>query len=149
MEYDGLILNEGADAVVNSSGTEVSYRGISYVALTSNQFKNIDNTAPTTNDDVRYSAKEGLEEYDDYDKPITQTDVETLRGIGRKSVNEFTGEDIKKAQKWAYKFYQQMGTKSPFFRAWFGDWRAHDIAKINRIVVDTIDLGNVELTEGD
>ena len=60
LEYDGLILNEGADTVVNSSGTEVLYRGISYVALKSNQFKNIDNTSPTINDDVRYSAKEGI-----------------------------------------------------------------------------------------
>ena len=28
--------------------------------------------------------------------------------------------------KWAYKFYQELGVKSPFFRAWFGDWRAYD-----------------------
>ncbi len=47
-----------------------------------------------------------------------------LRGkdsIGRKSINDFTQEDIEKSQKWAYKFYQQLGTKSPFFRRWFGD----------------------------
>ena len=35
-------------------------------------------------------------------------------------------EDIKKAEKWARKFYKELGTKSPFFRAWFGDWRAYD-----------------------
>lgn len=63
--------------------------------------------------------------YGEYEKPITPQDVETLRTIGRKSINEFTSEDIEKAQKWAYKFYQDIGTKSPFFRAWFGDWRAN------------------------
>lgn len=63
--------------------------------------------------------------YGEYEKPITPRDVETLRTIGRKSVSEFTSEDIEKAQKWAYKLYQDIGTKSPFFRAWFGDWRAN------------------------
>lgn len=63
--------------------------------------------------------------YGDYEKPITPKDVETLRSIGRKRINEFTSEDIEKAQKWAYKLYQDIGTKSPFFRAWFGDWRAN------------------------
>lgn len=64
--------------------------------------------------------------YEKYDKPITASDVETLRSIGRKSINDFTSEDIQKAQKWAYKFYKtdKLGVKSPFFRAWFGDWRA-------------------------
>ena len=62
----------------------------------------------------------------DYEKPITIQDIEVLRSIGRKSINAFTSEDIEKAQKWAYKFYQEIGTKSPFFRAWFGDWRAYD-----------------------
>ena len=62
----------------------------------------------------------------DFEKPITLHDIEVLRSIGRKSINAFTSEDIEKAQKWAYKFYKEMGTKSPFFRAWFGDWRAYD-----------------------
>lgn len=61
----------------------------------------------------------------EYAKPITPIDVDALRSIGRKSVSKFTSEDIEKAQKWAYKFYQDLGTKSPFFRAWFGDWRAN------------------------
>ncbi len=63
--------------------------------------------------------------YADYDKPITEKDVDVLRSIGKKSVNEFTSEEIKIAQKWAYKFYKEFGVKSPFFRAWFGDWRAN------------------------
>ncbi len=74
--------------------------------------------------DVRYSLPRNR--YVEYDKPITIEDIQTLRSIGRKSINNFTSEDIEKAQKWAYKFYQQLGEKSPFFRAWFGDWRAYD-----------------------
>ncbi len=64
---------------------------------------------------------------------ITLDDVRTLRSIieahngQRVSINDFTSEDIQKAQKWAYKFYKELGVKSPFFRAWFGDWRAHSI----------------------
>lgn len=56
---------------------------------------------------------------------ITSADVEAIRSIGRKSINKFTSEDIHKAEKWARKFYTELGAKSPFFRAWFGDWRAH------------------------
>lgn len=67
---------------------------------------------------------------------IEPQDVERLRSIGRKSVNEFTSEEIQKTEKWARKFYRELGTKSPFFRAWFGDWRAQDTTPI--IVADTI-----------
>ncbi len=90
----------------------------------------------------KQAEKEGLQlseeigdRYADYDKPITVYDVEVLRSIGRKSINSFTSEDIQKAAKWAYKFYKELGTKSPFFRAWFGDWRAKDRNGVK--VVDT------------
>lgn len=58
---------------------------------------------------------------------ITTQDIQSLRSIGRKSINDFTSEDIQKSEKWARKFYKELGTKSPFFRAWFGDWRANDV----------------------
>ena len=77
----------------------------------------------------KISAEELISEdadYTEYDKPITIRDVEVLRSIGRKSINEFSPEEIKKAQKWAYKFYKELGVKSPFFRAWFGEWRECD-----------------------
>ena len=61
----------------------------------------------------------------DFEKPITLHDIEVLRGIGRKSINDFTSEDIEKAQKWAYKYFKDLSVKSPFFRAWFGEWRVH------------------------
>lgn len=61
------------------------------------------------------------------DDTITTQDIQSLRSIGRKSINDFTSEDIQKSEKWARKFYKELGTKSPFFRAWFGDWRANDV----------------------
>lgn len=73
---------------------------------------------------IRNMVREAERENREYSKPITVKDVGALRSIGRKSVNEFTTEDLKKSEKWAYK-YREIGTKSPFFRAWFGEWRAH------------------------
>lgn len=74
-------------------------------------------------DEGRYNAE--------YEKPITSEDVEITRSIGRKNINNFTSEDIAKTQKWAYKFYRELGTKSPFFRASFGEWRANDTSPVN------------------
>ena len=61
---------------------------------------------------------------------ITPEDVNTLRSIGRKSINAFTSEEIRATEPWARKFYRELGTKSPFFRAWFGDWRANDTTPV-------------------
>lgn len=83
------------------------------------------NAARDQRDGIRAMRASQSTRYGEYEKPITPRDVETLRTIGRKSVSKFTSEDIEKAQKWAYKLYQDIGTKSPFFRAWFGDWRAN------------------------
>ena len=85
--------------------------------------------SPESGDKVPYSISERSFEnnaYTEYNKPITLDDIKVLRSIGRKSINAFTAEEVKMAQKWAYKFYKQLGTKSPFFRRWFGDWRAND-----------------------
>lgn len=97
-------------------------------------------------DEVKKSQKTRTADFTEYDKPITLQDIEVLRSIGRKSINAFTSADIEKAQKWAYKFYKEMGTKSPFFRAWFGDWRAYDTkTKIPIVPVnaETIERGDV------
>mgnify|MGYP004456641297 CR=1 FL=1 len=81
--------------------------------------------------------------------PITQADIEQLRSIGRKSISEFTSEDIRKSEKWAKKFYSELGTKSPFFRAWFGDWRENDTGRTNIVSVPTIDIKDAVLEYGD
>ncbi len=43
---------------------------------------------------------------------------------------------IKIGQKRAYKFYKELGVKSPFFRAWFGDWRVQSTEKLLTPAVD-------------
>ena len=86
----------------------------------------------------------------EYKKPITHNDILTLRAIGRKSINEFTSADIDAAGKWAYKFYKEMGVKSPFFRAWFGDWRAYDTkTKIPVVPVNAEAISRSEVPRGD
>ncbi len=55
--------------------------------------------------------------------------VKSVQGMDRKSINSFTSEDIEKTRPFAAKYWHEMGTKSPFFRAWFGDWRANDKSK--------------------
>lgn len=61
---------------------------------------------------------------------ISAEEIKEIQGIGRKSINEFTSSDIKKTEKFARQYYREMGTKSPFFRAWFGDWRANDNTQV-------------------
>ncbi len=106
---------------------------------------NIPPNKKSEDSDVKYSRK-----------PVTisASDVERLRTIAaahsgeRVSINSFTSEDIQKAEPWARKFYQELGTKSPFFRAWFGDWREHDHSQINVIEVDSIDLEDAVYESG-
>lgn len=85
-------------------------------------------------DGVRFSKDVDTE----VDSKITQSDIEQLRSIGRKSIFDFTHEDIQKSEKWAKKFYSELGAKSPFFRAWFGDWRANDKSETNITSVSDI-----------
>ena len=92
-------------------------------------------------DEGRYNAE--------YEKPITSEDVEHLRSIGQKNIKDFTSEDIAKTQKWAYKFYRELGTKSPFFRASFGEWRAYDTHTVDVVSVPTIDIKDAVLKYGD
>ena len=54
-DYDGLILDEGS---VGGYGEEVVNRGLSYVVFDPSQVKNVDNKAPTTDPDIRYSLRE-------------------------------------------------------------------------------------------
>lgn len=54
-DYDGLILDEGG---VGGYGEEVVSRGLSYVTFSSEQVKNIDNKAPTSDPDIRFSERD-------------------------------------------------------------------------------------------
>lgn len=88
------------------------------------------------------------QQYSEYNKPINLSDIGVLRPLKNKNINNFTSEDIEKTQKWAYKFYKELGAKSPFFRAWFGEWRAHDKKRIEIVSVPTIDISQAHLEHG-
>ncbi len=66
---------------------------------------------------------------------ISSENVKIIQDIGRKSVNNFTSEDFKKTEKLADRYFKEMGKKSPFYRAEYGDWREND-----NTVVETIRL---------
>jgi hypothetical protein len=54
-----------------------------------------------------------------------------------KSVNNFTSTDIVATESLARKYYKELREKSPFFRAWFGDWRSRDNTRKKVVNIDT------------
>ena len=83
------------------------------------------------------------------DAVIKEKDIRNIQSIPRKSVNDFTSAEIEKTEAFARKYYNEMGNKSPFFRAWFGDWRENDTTPLkiadqkgsSRGVTKNIDTG--------
>lgn len=57
---------------------------------------------------------------------LSEAEIHAVQSIGRKSLNSFTAADIQKTEAFAKQYWKEMGVKSPFFRSWFGDWRAND-----------------------
>lgn len=57
---------------------------------------------------------------------MTENEIKTVQSLERKSLNDLTGEEMEKLAPIAERYYKTMGEKSPFFRAWFGDWRVND-----------------------
>ena len=71
----------------------------------------------------------------DGEDAITMEDVAAIQSIGRKSVNDFSGDEIRTAEPFARRYWRELGVKSPFFRAWFGDWRANDRTPVRPVRV--------------
>ena len=94
--------------------------------------KTVDKSKNRVGNDVEVK---GNAKYSDSD--ITTEEIKAVQSIGRKSINDFTSEDIKKTESFARKYFKEMGVKSPFFRAWFGDWRANDNTPIKTVQIDT------------
>lgn len=57
---------------------------------------------------------------------ITKNDVNAAQSIGRKSINALSSAELNSLSAFAKKYWNELGAKSPFFRAWFGDWRESD-----------------------
>ena len=92
------------------------------------------------NDTQAFYAPEATETAE-WTKPITLDDVKVIKSIaekrGRVSISELSSDEVQALQKWAYRYWANETTreKSPFFRAWVGDWRPISDAKV--FVVDT------------
>lgn len=89
----------------------------------------------------RYSLNGIANAIEEYREPINITDVKKLKEIAKKrgkvNIKDLSDLEIEALQKWAYKYWSNSHTKikSPFFRAWFGDWRASTEFEV--AVVDT------------
>ncbi len=108
-----------------------SKSGVSHTAVENNATR-VNEQTPidiniSQNDSVVNS---NIRENSGNDTRINTEDVKAIQSIPKKSVNDFTSEDIKKTENFAKKYYSEMGEKSPFFRAWFGDWRANDKSEV-------------------
>lgn len=74
---------------------------------------------------------EGVEGAEGVKNSLTRSEIDLIQSFGvRKSVNSFSSSEIEKTKFLAEMYYKQLGVKSPFFRAWFGDWRAYDTTPI-------------------
>jgi hypothetical protein len=61
---------------------------------------------------------------------IKDTEIAAVQNIRRKSLNAFTPEELAATEGFARQYWREMGVKSPFFRSWFGDWRANDTTPV-------------------
>ncbi len=64
------------------------------------------------------------------DTKFSEAEIQAIQQIGRKSVNAFTSKEVATTEKFARKYQKELGTKSPFFRLWFGEWRANDTTPV-------------------
>ena len=67
---------------------------------------------------------------------INIEDVYNLRTIDRKSVSALTEEDAEKLEKWIRLYNDQLGRKSPLYRAEHGDWRLNDQDIVSVVELD-------------
>lgn len=63
-------------------------------------------------------------------KGLEVSEISAIQNIGRISVNAFNSRDIKSTEILARRYWKEMDVKSPFFRAWFGDWRVNDQTRV-------------------
>lgn len=127
-EYGGILSAEEAfeEICCDALGRMNIFEGTD---LNSESYGKAQNTvrkyaAERTGSKGRAPPKKGGEKYS-REASLTNA-TKAIQSMGRKSINEFTSADIEITRPFAEKYWREMGTKSPFFRAWFGDWRAND-----------------------
>lgn len=87
----------------------------------------------TESEKTHVSEKFAFEDETSFVQGITTSDKKQLKSIGLKHVSDFDSNDIKVSEKWARIFWKELKEKSPFFRAWFGDWRAYSTDDVNKV----------------
>lgn len=94
------------------------------------KFKEIENKVKNENNEFATGESE-KEVY------ITQADIDLLRSLEpRKSVLNFTSEEIKLTENWQHRFDSDISKKSPYYRVVNGDWREHDDSRVSIIEVE-------------
>lgn len=124
--------------LVNSmleKGAKTVEQSMSQNAETEGNVKTATSENIETEENVKKIKNTASEDGGKYSFQITQNDIKTLQNIGRKSINDFTSDELHVAEKWAKKFWHELGPKSPFFRAWFGDWRINDTSPVKVVKI--------------
>ena len=77
---------------------------------------------------VKFSAEEETEKPAPriFKNGISSDDLDTVHSLPQKSINDLTSEETQSLAAFAEMYWKDIRELSPFFRAWFGDWRAND-----------------------
>ncbi len=73
---------------------------------------------------------------------LSKEDIEAIKAVGRKSVFDFTKEEMTSVEAMARSLFREIGTKSPFFRNWFGDWRSQDTSPVSVVKTKSATKGD-------
>ena len=88
-------------------------------------------------EEIAHSFTAEKEEFAIGELKINQDDIAILRSIEpRKSILNFTAEEIKLTETWQQRFETDIHEKSPYYRALNGDWRENDESKVTVIQVE-------------
>ena len=93
-------------------------------------------TMPIVDEDAIFNTVDGLGKAGStaqYSLALSRGEIEAIQNIGQKSVNDFNSSDIQATNKLAEMYWNEMNIKSPFFRAWFGDWRENDKTRVQEV----------------
>ena len=79
------------------------------------------------------TAQEGGVQMQRFGDDFTSQEIQQIRSIGQVSINSLTSRQLRGLEKVAAIYWRDLKTKSPFFRAFFGDWRENDTTPVCRI----------------
>ena len=79
---------------------------------------------------------------------VTQQDIDILRSIEpRKSVLNFTAEELQQTKDWAERFENDIHKKSPFYRAANGEWRDKETTRAEIISISNYNVDFKKIRE--